>query len=170
MDAIFISHTGETRLGDIWIAASGEGLVAIDFPSSESDFTARLAGRYGCPVSLDSFRLAQAAIQLREYAAGTRREFSLPVDWSQLTPFQRRALGATAEIPYGETRTYKEIAVLLGNPRSARAVGRAEALNPLSLVIPCHRVIGSDHKLHGYGSGEGLKTKDWLLRMEEGLL
>jgi methylated-DNA-[protein]-cysteine S-methyltransferase len=169
MDEIFFSHTGETPLGDIWVAASEEGLVAVEFPSSESEFTALLTDRYGGPVNLASARLTEALTQLREYAEGRRREFTLPVDLSRLTPFQRLALEATREIPYGETRTYKEIAVLLGNPRSARAVGRAEALNPLSLVIPCHRVIGSDHKLHGYGSGEGLKTKDWLLRMEGGL-
>jgi O-6-methylguanine DNA methyltransferase len=170
MDKIFFSHTGETPLGDIWVAASEKGLVAIEFPSSESEFAALLGDRHSCPAISEPELLAEAVTQLREYAQGLRREFALPVDLSALTPFQRRALEATLAIPYGETRTYKEIAVILGNPRSARAVGRAEALNPLSLVIPCHRVIGSDHKLHGYGSGEGLKTKDWLLRMEERLL
>ena len=169
MEEIFISHTGPTALGDIWVAGSTQGLVAIEFPSSESEFTERLMRRYRCPIRLDATHLDGATAQLREYAAGARHEFTLPVDFSGLTPFQQLALRATQDIPYGETRTYKEIAIVLGNARSARAVGRAEALNPLSLVIPCHRVIGSDHKLHGYGSGEGLKTKDWLLQMEAGL-
>jgi methylated-DNA-[protein]-cysteine S-methyltransferase len=83
-----------------------------------------------------------------------------------LRPFQREVLQITFEIPYGETRTYSDIAHQMGRERAARAVGRAEATNPMPLVVPCHRVIGSDGKLHGYGGGEGLKTKEWLLKME----
>ena len=90
----------------------------------------------------------------------------MSIDWSVLTPFQERALRATYDIPYGRVKTYGEIAQLLGNPRAARAVGRAEATNPMPLVIPCHRVIGSDGGLHGYGAGEGLATKAWLLELE----
>jgi len=81
-------------------------------------------------------------------------------------PSSRAVLQATREIPYGETRTYKEIAERIGRPRAARAVGRAEATNPMPLVLPCHRVIGMDGKLHGYGLAEGVKTKEWLLQME----
>ena len=92
--------------------------------------------------------------------------FTLVIDWTVLRPFQQAVLQATYEIPYGETRTYKEIAERIGRPRAARAVGRAEATNPMPLVIPCHRVIGVDGKLHGYGLAEGVKTKEWLLKME----
>ncbi len=88
------------------------------------------------------------------------------IDWSVLTPFQQKVLQATLAIPYGQTRTYAEIAQQVGKPRAARAVGRAEATNPMPVVIPCHRVIGSDGKLHGYGAGEGLPTKAWLLELE----
>ncbi|NJN79318.1 MAG: MGMT family protein [Anaerolineales bacterium] len=70
------------------------------------------------------------------------------------------------EIPYGELRTYADIAIEMGHPNAYRAVGRANATNPMPLVIPCHRVIGRDGKLHGYGGGEGLRTKEWLLKME----
>ena len=73
---------------------------------------------------------------------------------------------AVFKIPYGETRTYSEIAVEINRPRAYRAVGRANATNPMPIVIPCHRLIGSDGKLHGYGGGAGLPTKEWLLRME----
>ncbi len=170
MDTLYITHTGGTPLGDIWLAMSENGLVAVAFPQAEAAFTAHLARRFKCRVEVNAARGVEAADQLRAYAGGQRRAFDLPIDWGVLTPFQRRALQATADIPYGETRTYKEIAALLGNPRAARAVGRAEATNPMPIVLPCHRVLGSDHKLHGYGAGEGLKTKDWLLRLEEGLL
>jgi O-6-methylguanine DNA methyltransferase len=71
-------------------------------------------------------------------------------------------------IPYGQTRTYREIAAQIGTPNAPRAVGRANATNPMPLVIPCHRVIGTDGKLHGYGGAGGLKTKRWLLTMEGG--
>jgi O-6-methylguanine DNA methyltransferase len=77
-------------------------------------------------------------------------------------------LRATYEIPYGETRTYKQIAEVIGAPGAARAVGRAEATNPMPVVLPCHRVLGSDGKLHGYGAGAGLETKTWLLKLETG--
>ena len=82
--------------------------------------------------------------------------------------FQREALLATFAIPYGQTSTYGEIAMQIGRLRSARAVGRAEATNPMPLVIPCHRVLGSDGKLRGYGGG--LDIKKWLLRLEGAVL
>ncbi len=77
---------------------------------------------------------------------------------------------AVYAIPYGETRTYAEIAAQIGRPKAYRAVGRANATNPMPLVIPCHRVIGTDGKLHGYGGGNGLPTKEWLLKMEGAIL
>ena len=83
-----------------------------------------------------------------------------------LTGFQRLALQATFAIPYGRTATYAEIASQLGNPRLARAVGRAEATNPMPLVLPCHRVLGTDGKLHGYGGPGGIGMKEWLLALE----
>ena len=84
-----------------------------------------------------------------------------------VTPFQVEALQATYNIAFGQVATYKEIAHQIGKPRAARGVGRAEATNPMPLVIPCHRVIGSDGGLHGYGGRGGLRTKAWLLRLEE---
>jgi methylated-DNA-[protein]-cysteine S-methyltransferase len=83
-----------------------------------------------------------------------------------LRPFQLKTLKAVFGIPYGETRTYAEIAAQIGHPIAFRAVGRANATNPMPLVIPCHRVIGTDGKLHGYGGGDGLPTKEWLLKLE----
>jgi methylated-DNA-[protein]-cysteine S-methyltransferase len=83
-----------------------------------------------------------------------------------LRPFQQEALKVVYAIPYGEIRTYADVAAQIARPHAYRAVGRANATNPMPLVIPCHRVIGKDGKLHGYGGGDGLPTKEWLLKME----
>jgi methylated-DNA-[protein]-cysteine S-methyltransferase len=104
--------------------------------------------------------------QIGEYLAGDRITFDFPIHWSIMTPFQQQALQATFAIPYGQTVTYGEIAQRIGRPHSARAVGRAQATNPMPLVIPCHRVLGADGGLHGYGAGEGFATKAWLLKLE----
>ncbi len=167
---LFIGQASQTPLGDLWIAVSEAGLAAVAWGRSQAEFEAWLVRRFKRPVEFNPKRTAQAATELREYLAGKRRHFTLVVDWTLLRPFQQAALRATYEIPYGETRTYKQIAERIGKPKAARAVGRAEAANPMPLVIPCHRVIGTDGKLHGYGLGEGIKTKEWLLKLEGALI
>lgn len=167
---LYIGETDETPIGKLWLAASELGLVAVESGLSQAEFEAYLAKRFKRAVEFDPRRIRQAAGQLDEYFHGRRRTFALMIDWTVLRPFQQAVLQATYEIPYGETRTYKEIGERIGRPRSARAVGRAEATNPMALVLPCHRVIGVDGKLHGYGLGEGLKTKEWLLKMEGALM
>ena len=107
--------------------------------------------------------LAAAAAQLREYFDGSRRAFDLPLDLEG-TPFQRRAWLALAEIPYGETRSYGEQARRLGMPRAARAVGAANGANPVPIVLPCHRLVGADGSLTGFGGG--LEAKRRLLEFE----
>jgi len=170
MKTIFIGRTDETPLGELWVAVSENGLLAVEFPSTLESFTASLKKHHAESLVLSPQKVAEAVQQLSEYAAGKRREFTLPIDWSVLGEFQRQALKLTFEIPYGEVRTYKEIALALGNPRAARAVGRAEATNPMPIVIPCHRVVGSDQKLRGYGAGQGISTKEWLLRLEKAII
>jgi O-6-methylguanine DNA methyltransferase len=166
MDKLYIGQTGKTRLGVFWLAASDQGLVAVEWGQSRDEFESYLSRRYRRTVENSSDYITEAATQLKEYLAGQRQAFSLTIDWTVLRQFQQAVLRATCEIPFGETRTYKEIAGHVGRPRAARAVGRAEATNPMPLVIPCHRVIGVDGKLHGYGMVEGIKTKAWLLKME----
>jgi methylated-DNA-[protein]-cysteine S-methyltransferase len=104
-----------------------------------------------------------AASQLTEYFEGLRRDFDLPLTFRG-TDFQVRVWKALQTIPYGETRTYGEVAALIGNPQASRAVGSANHRNPLVIVVPCHRVIGSDGSLTGYGGG--LPTKRYLLELE----
>lgn len=108
--------------------------------------------------------LAEADRQLREYFEGKRREFDLPLAPAG-TAFMLRVWKALQEIPYGQTRTYGEIAAAVGNGKACRAVGLANNRNPISIVIPCHRVIGADGKLVGYGGG--LDKKAFLLDLEQ---
>ena len=163
---LYIGESGETPLGKLWLAVSDFGLAAVESGLSRAEFEAYLSKRFKRTVGYAPERVREASGQLREYLTGKRRAFTLVIDWTVMRPFQQAVLRATCTIPRGETRTYKEIAEHLGKPNASRAVGRAEATNPMPLVIPCHRVIGTDGKLHGYGMAEGLKTKAWLLKME----
>lgn len=162
----WIGDTRESPVGEIWAAVSSEGVVAIDFPANRETFSNRLSRMGFTGVIYDPQVVNTVLAQIIEYLLGTRQAFDLQIDWSVMTPFQSQALRATFAIPYGETVSYNEIARRIGRPRSARAVGRAQATNPLPLIIPCHRVLGSDGGLHGYGAGAGLATKAWLLQME----
>ena len=168
MDKIYIGNTGETPLGDLWVAVSEKGLVSVEFQTNQHEYANIMNKHLRRPVEIATKKVGEAVSQLREYLAGKRRDFNLPVDWSVLGDFQCRALQATCKIPYGQTRTYGQIAGQIGRPRASRAVGRAEATNPMPLVIPCHRVVGADGKLHGYGGPDGVKTKEWLLNLEKG--
>ena len=111
----------------------------------------------------DDDRFEQAKEQLQEYFSGRRRVFDLPLD-PPATPFQARVLKALPGIPYGQTRTYKESAETIGSPKAMRAVGNANGNNPLAIFIPCHRVVGSDGSLTGFGGG--LDAKRFLLALE----
>jgi O-6-methylguanine DNA methyltransferase len=158
-------------VGPLWAAVGPFGLVAVEFDCTEVEFLAALqrllqrSGRDGQFQRLPSSQMA-ACQQISEYLSGQRQSFDLPIDWNVLTGFQRAALQVTFAIPYGRTTTYAAIASRLGKPRAARAVGRAEATNPMPLVLPCHRVLGTDGKLHGYGGPGGIGMKEWLLALE----
>lgn len=111
----------------------------------------------------DSPLLRLAERELNEYFAGERREFTVPVVLSG-TAFQRKVWAALREIPYGETRSYGDIARAIGSPKSCRAVGGANHVNPVSVIVPCHRVIGTDGSMTGYGGGVWIK--EFLLKLE----
>ena len=102
--------------------------------------------------------------QLKEYFQGTRREFTIPIE-AEVSEFQKKVWKALLDIPYGQTRTYKEIAIAIENEKACRAVGMANNRNPISIIIPCHRVIGANGKLVGYGGGLDIKEK--LLNIEK---
>ena len=121
-----------------------------------------LLGRVGMREPRDPFE-RQVARELSEYFAGTRREFTIPV-LTEGTEFQQRVWQQLKQIGYGETLTYGELARIIGSPGASRAVGRANGLNPIPIVIPCHRVVAAGGKLGGYGGGVSLKKK--LLELE----
>lgn len=164
-----------TPLGSLGTASSNLGLVAVEFVDSQDQLFQILEQRFDRNVyevlsypdhQIEQNSAAAACTQLDEYLRGTRKQFEITIDWSVMTPFQEGALKITYKIPYGQVVTYADIARQIGKPNAARAVGRAEATNPMPLVIPCHRVIGTDGGLHGYGGRGGLETKAWLLRLE----
>ena len=111
--------------------------------------------------------LDKATLQLEEYFAGRRRSFDLPLDLRG-TEFQLRVWNALLVIPYGETKTYADIARMVATPKAVRAVGAANGANPVAIIVPCHRVIGADGSLVGYGGGLDLKKR--LLALEAGVL
>jgi methylated-DNA-[protein]-cysteine S-methyltransferase len=163
----WVAQTGPTPLGPVWLAVSERGLVAVVIGGSLAEFQAYLERLGFQAVEGETEAAGEAARQMADYLAGRRSRFELPIDWERLPPFQRQVLQATFAIPYGSTATYAGVAREIGRPKAARAVGRAEATNPMPLVIPCHRVLGSDGRLHGYGGLGGLQTKSWLLSLEK---
>jgi methylated-DNA-[protein]-cysteine S-methyltransferase len=123
---------------------------------------------FGAGDVSDDARFDRVVTQMTEYFAGRRTDFDLDLRPDGGSPFERRVWAALLEIPYGETASYGEIAARIGHPGKARAVGRANGRNPIAIVCPCHRVIGSDGSLTGYGGG--LENKRTLLDLEAGAL
>ena len=164
-----VGKLDETPLGTIGVACADAGLVAVSLWDGDTRFAGevvRLTGAAPDTTAPPGPVVAAALAQLAAYLRGERRDFDLPLDWSTMTPFQPAALARVCAVPYGRTSTYGTIANELGQPGAVRAVGRANATNPLPIIIPCHRILGADGKLHGYGARGGLETKAWLLRLE----
>lgn len=150
--------TVPTPLGDLLLVAVDGALVRVGFPPYDLPSGA---------ASPDEPVLAEAHRQLVEHFAGARTEFDLPLA-PPGTPFQRRVWEELRRIPYGTTTTYGAIAAQLGDPRCVRAVGLANGRNPIALIVPCHRVIGSDGRLRGYAGG--IERKSRLLALEQASL
>jgi len=149
----------DTELGKYWIADNGE----------QGDAGKIQNFYFSQPFDIEKYQVCetdiirQAGIQLKEYIAGTRRTFDLPFDLKG-TEFEKSVWNALLTIPYGEIRSYKDIAEQVGRPKACRAVGRANGLNPIAIFIPCHRVVGSNKSLTGFAGG--LEIKKRLLELE----
>ncbi|MDI3471232.1 MAG: Methylated-DNA--protein-cysteine methyltransferase [Pseudolabrys sp.] len=146
-------------VGNLKLVASEAGLAAVLWPGDDSKRVRlpALAPNAAHPVLLDAER------QLRDYFAGRRRTFTVPLDMAG-TPFQQAVWQALLTIPYGETRSYSELARQIGRPEASRAVGAANGRNPVSIIVPCHRAIGADGSLTGFAGG--LDVKRYLLNLE----
>lgn len=142
----------DTPVGPMALEGTEEALTALYLPNEPVE-----------PEGEEGPLLSRGRGELLEYLAGRRRDFDLPLA-PRGTPFQRRVWAALADIPYGTAITYGELARRVGCPRGSRAVGQANHRNPLPIFLPCHRVVGANGKLTGYGGG--LELKAWLLRLE----
>ena len=145
----------ETKLGSVTIIEEDGALLAITTHRTYEG------------IEQETLLIKEAYSQLSEYLLGERKSFDLPLK-PRGTVFQQQVWKALCDIPYGETRSYKQIAEAIGNPKAVRAVGMANNRNPLLIVVPCHRVIGANGKLVGYGAG--IDKKEFLLKLEKSLL
>ena len=142
----------DTPVGPMALEGTEDALTALYLPNTPVE-----------PVGAETPLLARGRGELLEYLVGKRRTFDLPLK-PQGTPFQQKVWSALADIPYGQTITYGELARRVGCPKGSRAVGQANHRNPLPILLPCHRVVGANGTLTGYGGG--LELKEWLLRLE----
>lgn len=156
-------------LGPIFVASTAKGVCAISIPeNTKRDFFDWIGKQFeGYQIEESANKNEQIVGELRRYFEGTAVQFKSKLDLHG-TEFQRQVWSELKNIPYGSVITYKELAKRVGRPRGYQAVGRANAANPLPVVIPCHRVVGSDDDLVGYGAG--IKTKQYLLRIEGALM
>jgi methylated-DNA-[protein]-cysteine S-methyltransferase len=164
IDVAFERH--DSPLGTIIVGATREGLVRVGLPAEhEDDVLQQLAERVSARIlhaSRDS--LTQTRRQLDEYFGRDRRVFDIPLDWRLTSGFRREVLRATAQIPYGHTASYRDVATRAGSPGAVRAAGSALATNPLPIVVPCHRVLRTGGALGSYRGGSEAKAQ--LLSLE----
>ncbi len=152
-------QTISTPVGNLHLVADSNSLYAVTFDKNWKEFKKM----FDSLEEGENFILKQAKRQLAEYFKGKRSKFDLPIALTG-TPFQKKVWASLEKIPYGKTRSYKEQATLIRSPKAVRAVGSANGKNPLCIVLPCHRVIGSNGSLTGYGGG--LANKKILLELE----
>jgi methylated-DNA-[protein]-cysteine S-methyltransferase len=158
----------DTPIGSLLVATSERGVCRISYDAEPDRELERLARTFGVRVLRSPKPIDEARRELDEYFEGNRRRFDLQLDVSLLADFNKRVLKELARVPYGEVVTYGELAARSERPRAARAVGTVMNRNPLPIVLPCHRVIGANGKLVGYGGG--LDRKEQLLRLEGAIL
>ena len=151
-------HYHKTPIGSVLLAGNGDQLKLLGFPQGA------MARRHQNGWKEDSKPFKEVEYQLDNYFAGKLRVFDLPLELTG-TKFQQTVWNELNEVPYGETWSYGELARRIGRPKASRAVGGANGLNPIPIIIPCHRVVGSNGKLTGFGGG--IKTKEYLLKLEK---
>ena len=151
-----LTYTYKSPIGLLLIVEQDGYIVGVNLIQDTENFFEKEV----LPTAL----LKEACTQLTEYFAGERTQFTLPIAYPHGTPFQRSVWNALRDIPYGETRSYEDIAVAIGNPKAVRAIGQANTHNPILLLVPCHRVINKNGTIGGFGCGVEVKKK--LLQLE----
>ncbi|NMB60715.1 MAG: methylated-DNA--[protein]-cysteine S-methyltransferase [Chloroflexi bacterium] len=162
---ICMAYIENDNIGSIMILATGKGVSRCTFTSLgifEQQLLEQGDGVEGQAATI----LADALNQVNAYLQGELKQFDLPIDWAEISPFYRSVYEAAMRIPFGNVCSYGELATVVGKPGAARAVGQALGANPIALIVPCHRIIGYDGHLHGFSAPNGLQTKTWLLRLE----
>ncbi len=168
---VAIGWTTWAPVGRVYVAAGPRGIMAVTMgPYDESEAATLIWGMFHIPTLIDERATSDVIRQLDGYFRGELWTFDVPLDLQVETPFQRMVLTYIQRIPAGQTKTYGQIAAALGDPERAMAVGQALAVNPLPILIPCHRVIGADGMMVGYSGYGGVETKAALLRHEGALL
>lgn len=158
----------DSPVGRLLLATTPRGLVRVSFPIEPPEKVLEGLAASVSPRILESpTKLDEARRELERYFEGRLHDFDLPLDWQLTHGFYRKVLRATARIPYGQTRSYKQMAKRAGSPRAIRAAGSALGSNPLPIIVPCHRVLRTGGALGGYGGG--LETKQALLELEGAL-
>jgi methylated-DNA-[protein]-cysteine S-methyltransferase len=157
--------TMDSPIGTLLLMCTPKGLVRIAYEDeNRDDLFGEVAERLSPRILEAPRRLDPVRRELDRYFAGRLRDFDLPIDWTLTGQFARRVLRRTARIPYGSVASYGDVAVEVGTPRGARAVGNALGSNPIPVVVPCHRVVRTGGAIGGYGGG--LPRKRWLLALE----
>jgi methylated-DNA-[protein]-cysteine S-methyltransferase len=164
MEKIYYSRFNSSLLKDVFVASTERGVCMVDFLKSEKVFLSRLKERFPGKIIRDHQKNRNLLNELKKYLKGELQRFDCKLDLRG-TSFQKRVWSALEKIPYGQTRSYKEIAQAIGHPKAFRAVGNANGQNSIPLIIPCHRVVESNGGLGGFG--HGVKVKKQLLDFEK---
>jgi methylated-DNA-[protein]-cysteine S-methyltransferase len=164
MEKLYYASFDSPLLKKVFVASTEKGVYLIDFLISEKTFLKKLKERFPGKVLRSDQRNRMVLSQLKKYMRGQLKTFDCPLDLKG-TLFERRVWSELVKIPYGETRSYKEIARAIGHPRAFRAVGNANGANSIPLIVPCHRVIESNGGLGGFGYG--MEVKKRLLELEK---
>jgi methylated-DNA-[protein]-cysteine S-methyltransferase len=164
---MIVYDTIDTPVGELLLTATADGLTGVHFPKSSDGHRPEAGWQRARPLpNPASSAIAAARAELDAYFAGTLTRFTVPLAATG-TPFQQRVWTALRDVPFGATISYLELARRLGDAKAVRAVGGANGRNPIPVIVPCHRVIGADGSLTGFGGG--LERKRWLLRHEGAL-
>ena len=164
MQKIYYSSFDSRLLRKVFVASTERGVCAVDFLKTEKAFLRGLKEEFAGEIVKDDRRNKKAINQLKKYLKGELRRFDCKLDFEG-TAFQKKVWSALTRIPYGQTRSYQELAKAIGHPKAFRAVGNANGQNSIPLIVPCHRVVESNGGLGGFG--HGIKVKKRLLSLEK---